>query len=186
MYRDNLEALRQRSRELDRALMKLPSRPRPVRRLPEWRFKVIGFSLLVGGLVLALGLSSVGDAARMRASHQAQLAQMRRALTTPEPATETWAAARVVSGRNAGAHCAVMVSPPCRANIICDGIVMYHGAGTCPEGRYLDPADSMLDDTPQCAIDFAGKKAVVREIACHRRFHGTHYEQSWQAELELQ
>jgi hypothetical protein len=184
MYRDNLEALRQRSGELDRALAELPPRPTTAQ-FPAWYGKAMALSALFGAIFLIAGLDDLAGAKRMTVAHQAQQAAMRQ-IAAPSPAPEQWVAASIVSGRNAGARCAVLVSAPCRANIVCDGIILYHGAGTCAGDRYLDPADSMLDDTPQCVIDFARKRAVVRELECHRRFHSDHYQPAWESVLELQ
>jgi hypothetical protein len=179
MYRDNLEALRQRSHELDRELAALP---------PPERFSRLAWAAAVAWLAIGL-LALVPSAARLaRASRElktfrAHEAAVHDALAQPAGTDElAWSVAHTGDGRT----CAIRLTRPCNAHIVCnDGEVLYQGAGTCGDGRYVDPADSWLDGTPICVIDFARKRALVRDVKCHRDSHEDFYDDKWRVDLEL-
>jgi hypothetical protein len=186
MYRENLEALRQRVRELDRALAALPQPATPPRTPFPWkRLRIMASCLAIGLLFLAAGIDRIVDASQQRERVRAHYAAVTRPLHRPTAApAPALLFARVTSG-GAG-DCTIAIGGPCHATIACNGgQILYRGSGTCAGDRYVDPADSWLDGTPQCAIDLQQKRALVREIEPHRYWRD-HYATRWQVELELQ
>lgn len=179
MYRDNLEALRQRVRDLDRSLAAHPA-PLPPTKLPfPWkRLRTMVTWLAAGWLLLVLGFARDVENARLLHDYQALQAHMR---LRPQAPT---ALQLLTAHRTSGGECLIMLSPPCRASITCSGTLIYQGSGTCRDGRYVDPADSWLDGTPQCVVDLGRKRVMVRDISCHRR-SGDDYPTLWQVDLEL-
>jgi hypothetical protein len=184
MYRDNLEALRQRIRELNHALAELPPEP-PAEPIPWERIKSIVICLGMGLFFLGAGIDRVFEASQMRAQFRAHQAAVSSALYRPAATVApTQLSARVVAG--GVGDCTISLTPPCHATIACNGgKILYRGSGTCAGGRYLDPADSWLDGTPQCAIDLDRKRAMVREIECHRSGRDR-FAKRWQVDLELE
>jgi hypothetical protein len=181
MYRDNLEALRQRSHELDRELAALP--PPPPREPTAWKLRASALTwLALGVLGLWVGIERLSQQSRGLDAQRAQEAAMRAVLArATAPAEPSSSEAHTTSGR----ACSIIVKPPCRAEIVCEGGVLYQGAGTCSDGRYVDPADSWLDGTPICVIDFGRKRAMVRDVRCHRRFRDDFYDDVSRVDLVL-
>ena len=141
-YRQNQDALRAQSAELDRLLVEKRAELRKLRSARRWaQWKWVLPSLMILG----------GSALVWREKHT------RRTAAAPRPTLRY--GARVVSsnrhGVEPGARCLVELTPDCHVSVSCASFG-YSGWGRCDGERYTDYGN------PSCEID--GANIVIRTV----------------------